>query len=162
MCFSLRKTPCFHISVYVAGFIIPKNSKQLKPNQPTKAQLDVLPTKINKTQKINDVTKQNGNEYINSNELDSPFSLECDEEMSDTIPNMEDVLRKFNINPDYLQIVDINDYRWYEFKVNETLSQSDSLSISQRISTLVRRTRYTHTYSVAKRTETNFFSQIER
>ena len=124
-------------------------SKQLKPNQPTKAHLAALPTKIQKTQKINDVTKQNGNEYTNCNEPESPYFLQCDKEMLDTIPNMENVLRKFNINPDNLQIVDINDYRWYEFKVNETLSQSDSLS-KQRISTLVRRTRYTHSYSVAE------------
>ena len=127
-------------------------SGQLNPNLPNQEHLAESPTKINKasTQNVNDViTNQNNDEYKTSNEPDLPYSLQCDEEMSDTIPDMENVLRKFGVNPDNLQVVDINDYRWYEFKINETLSQSDTLSISQRISTLVRRTRYTHTYSVA-------------
>ena len=63
-----------------------------------------MPTKINKTQKINDVTKENGNEYTTSNEPESPYFLQCDKEMLDTIPNMENVLRKFNINPDNLPV----------------------------------------------------------
>ena len=54
------------------------------------------------------------------------------------IPDMRVVLKKFNIDPDNLKEVNIESYHWSQVDVEEPPEPT----ISQRIRTLVRGTRY--------------------
>ena len=71
----------------------------------------------------------------------SPTSL------SDTyIPDMEQILIKFGINPSKLKTVNLRNYHWkHVCTLDESLVQSPT--ISQRISTLVREARITYRYA---------------
>ena len=63
------------------------------------------------------------------------------------IPDMDIVLRKFNINPDNFNSVNLSDYFWWKFNPHNIPSTPPSSpTISQRIHTLVRRARHHHTH----------------
>ena len=60
-------------------------------------------------------------------------------EMSQSIPDMTEVLRMFDINPDNLKEVSLENYHWLQDNTDQLVEE---LTISQRIRTLVRSTRY--------------------
>ena len=58
------------------------------------------------------------------------------------IPDMREVLNKFGIITENLNVVTLNNYSWSKFKIREESPPSNSQSISQRVHSLVREARY--------------------
>ena len=54
---------------------------------------------------------------------------------------MHEILLNFGINPDYFKIVTLNNYHWNKFTHLESRHESEELSISQRIRSMVQNAR---------------------
>ena len=68
--------------------------------------------------------------------------IERDNHDADSLPDLSDVLAKFGINFEELEEVPLGEYQWYSFKTHDSI---DNVTISQRIKSMTRKARASHT-----------------